>query len=87
MPFHFTTEQQQALSKRLLVQPPPSATAVEAHAFIAQQLRTIENIPIDVLECLEALRLLADDGNIAAQELYMAEREKFGIAAPRHFGL
>jgi hypothetical protein len=87
MPFHFTPEQREALSKRLLVQPPPSMEAVAAHAYIAKQLRTIENIPIDVLECLEALRLLADDGNIAAQEIYMAEREKFGIAAPRHFGL
>lgn len=86
MPFHFTPEQRAALSTRFIVQPPPSMDAVAAHAYLAKQRRTIEGIPIDVLECLEAIRLLAEQGNIAAEHLYLAECEKLGIERPRYFG-
>jgi hypothetical protein len=85
VPFHFTEEQRQALSSRLIVQPPPSAAAVERHADIARQRKRIEGLPIDVLEALEALRLLAEQGNLVARELYSIERERLGIDRPLHF--
>lgn len=87
MPFHFTPEQQRALSTRLIVQPPPTMSAIEAHQDLARQRKTIEGLPIDVLETLEAIRLLAEQGNQVAKELYEVEREKLGIDKPRHFGL
>lgn len=86
MPFHFTPAQRAALSTRLIVQPPTTQAQVERHADIARQRRRIEGLPIDVLEALEALRLLAEQGNKVAEMLYMDEREKLGIDRPRHFG-
>lgn len=86
MPLHFTEEERRALSRRLLVQPPPSEDAVRAHQEIQRQLGRIEGLPIDVLETLEAIRLLAEQGNKVAEELYMSERERLGIDLPRTFG-
>ena len=86
MPLHFTPEQRRALSNRLIVQPPPSLDAVAQHRLIADQRRRIEGLPIDVLETLEAIRLLAEQGNRVAKELYEEERERLGIDRPAFFG-
>lgn len=87
MPMTFSEAERKALSKRLLVQPPPSLDAVRQHRLIHDQLKRIEGLPIDVLETLEAIRLLAEQGNEVAKDLYDTEREKLGIDRPRHFGL
>lgn len=86
MPIHFSEAERRALSTRLIVQPPASAREVERHQELARQRRRIEGLPIDVLETLDAIRVLADSGNKVAQELYMVEREKLGIDLPKTFG-
>lgn len=85
MPLHFTEAERQALSKRLLVQPPANRAQVEAHQAAQSRLKTIEGLPIDVLETLEAIRILAEQGNLVAQALYETERIKLGIDRPRRF--
>lgn len=87
MPMTFSEEERKALSTRLLVQPPPSLDAVRQHQLMADQIKRIEGLPIDVLETLEAIRMLAESGNRVAKELYEVERERLGIDVPRHFGL
>lgn len=85
MPLHLTEAERRALSNRLIVQPPASASVVETHQEVARQLKRIEGLPIDVLETLEAIRILAEQGNEVAKVLYDVEREKLGIDRPRHF--
>lgn len=41
-----------------------------------------EGIPFDVLMTLEAIRQLAEQGNLAAKVLYEEERKKLGIDKP-----
>jgi hypothetical protein len=41
-----------------------------------------EGIPFDVLMTLEALRQLADQGNLAAKMIYDSERIRLGIDRP-----
>jgi len=85
LPLHFSEAERRALSTRLLVQPPASMREVERHQELARQRGRIEGIPIDVLETLDAIRMLAEQGNQVAKELYMVEREKLGIDLPRTF--
>lgn len=44
--------------------------------------RPREGIPMDVLITLEAIRQLADQGNLAAKWLYDRERRRLGIDRP-----
>jgi hypothetical protein len=86
-PLRFTEAQRQALSTRLMVQKPPDAVAQETFAELMRMRQTIENIPVDVLFTLEAIRTLAEQGNEVAKRLYWKERERLGIDVPRRFGL
>jgi hypothetical protein len=79
MPLEFTEEQRRALSSRLMLQPPGTEMA-------RLERSRIEGIPADVLATLEAIKLLADQGNRVAQDLYMAERRRLGIDIPSRFG-
>ena len=85
--WHLTPGQRvQVVQGRNLIQPPTEADA----ATVAANMRamtatgsksTIEGIPMDVLMTLEALRQLAEQGNLAAKWLWEQERIKFGISS------
>lgn len=60
--------------ERLIVQPPTPEQRADLEK-VAGRLR----VPIDVLLPLEALRLLADQGNYVAKRLYVGECRKLGI--------
>lgn len=84
--WHLTPAQRaQIVQGRNLIQPPgpddAKAIAANMRAMSATGSRaTIEGIPMDVLMTLEALRQLAEQGNLAAKWLYEEERVKFGIS-------
>lgn len=85
--FRFTEEQRLALSTRHMVQRPPGEAAIASFAELAHRRKTIEGLPVDVLFTLEAIRLLADQGNEMAKRLYWSERVRLGIDTPRQFRL
>jgi hypothetical protein len=70
---------------RQMVQPPgpddAKAIAANMRAMSATG-RGTGGVPPDVLMTLEALRQLAEQGNLAAKWLYEEERAKFGISTP-----
>lgn len=65
---------------RTMIQPPTEEDAkiVRANALA----RPVNGIPVDVLMTLQALRDLADQGNLAAKWLYEEESRKFGLTSP-----
>lgn len=84
MPFTLTEQQRRAmqrrmaLQQRLIVQPPRDGQ-------LLPDIKRIQGLPIDVLLTLEAMRQLAEAGNVVAGDLYAAERVRLGIDVPRHF--
>lgn len=75
MPLFLTEKQRLRLQSRLLIQPPGPGQSLP-------DIGRIRAMPNDVLLALEALRNLAEQGNIVAQDLYMSERKKLGIDQP-----
>ncbi len=65
---------------------PPTPDEGRAVAAVARETqgRRVEGIPLDVLMTLEAVRQLAEQGNLAAKWLYEQERERLGIDRPLH---
>jgi len=74
MPLELTESQRLALQTRLIVQKPPPGMTLD--------IVRINGLPSDVLFALEALRLLAEQGNQVAAYMYDDERKKLGIATP-----
>jgi hypothetical protein len=73
MPLRLTRRDAKRLTlNRQLVQPPSPGSALPS-------LGQSEGIPGDVLLTLEALRQLADQGNLIARAIYERERERLGI--------
>lgn len=82
MPLNFTEQQRRMLSTRLMVQAPKGIPVAE----LAHQRRSIEGLPTDVLMTLEALLVLAEQGNEIAQNLLTTERKRLGIDR-RHYSI
>jgi hypothetical protein len=81
-----TRHQLEHLRTRLQVQPPGPDTN-NGIAEMMERGKRLQGIPGDVLFTLEAIRLLAEQGNAVAAELYQSERIKLGIDRPSfHFG-
>lgn len=81
--WHLTPAQRaQIVQGRNLIQPPgpDDAKAVAFNMRMMGRTGTGTGIPADVLFALEALRQLAEQGNLAAKWLYEEERRKFGIS-------
>jgi len=82
-----TPHQRAHLSTRLMLKGPANATPAE----IAAHRRTIDGflngLPGDVLFALDALRLLADQGNEVAAYMLDRETQRLGLTRPTHFGL
>lgn len=86
MPFTLTEEQRRALSTRLMPQPPLDVPPVELARMRAAMRRRIEGIEAGDLVRLEALLLLAEQGNELAKRLYTASCEHFDITPRSYFG-
>jgi hypothetical protein len=84
-PFRFTEAQRRALSTTTMLQKPPSAEARDQFLQLLERRKTIEGIPTDVLFTLEAVRQLAEQGNMVAEQLYWSERVRLGIDVPKTF--
>jgi len=82
-PFRLTEAQRQALSTTMMLQKPPDEGYANEFAAFMRRRKTIEGIPIDVLFTLEAIRMLAEQGNEVAKNLYWAERVRLGIDIPK----
>ena len=84
--WHLTPAQRaMVVQGRNMIQPPgpddAKAIAANMRAMSATG-RGTGGVPPDVLMTLEALRQLAEQGNLAAKWLYEEERAKFGISTP-----
>lgn len=79
-----TPHQLAHLRTRLMVQPPGPDNMPESMEAITERSRRITGIPPDVLLTLEAIHLLAEQGNIAARWLYEQERIRLGIDRPSY---
>jgi len=79
--------QRRALATRLMVQPPRSLADIAEFQRYSRSVERISGFPSDVLTTLESIYLLADQGNVVAQGLYMSECKRLGIDFGRRFGV
>lgn len=81
-----TPHQKLHLANRLMLQGPLDATPAEVAAHRRSIERNLNGIPGDVLFALDALRLLADQGNVVAADLFDREVARMGLGRVRYFG-
>lgn len=83
---HLTEHQRMHIANRLMLQLPDGLTEAQiiAHRRFLEQ--TFNGIPGDVLFTLDAIRLLADQGNKIAADLFDEESEKLGLTRKSFFG-
>lgn len=79
-----TETQRQALSTRLMLQAPgPTRITVRQLAAIRADLDSrVAGLPPGAFMALDALRLLADQGNQLAADLFDSECRKLGLTRP-----
>jgi hypothetical protein len=80
-PLVLTEPQRRAMATRVMVQGPTTSIPE-----LARSRRRIEGLPVDVLFALEALALLAEQGNDIAKKILADERVKLGIDRRSFFG-
>jgi len=74
-----TPHQKAHLANRLMLQGTLGASPAAIAAHRRSIERNLNGIPGDVLFALDALRLLADQGNIVAKDLFDSEVERMGL--------
>lgn len=75
------------LSTRLMLQAPTNLTPKQIKNIATDLDRRIRGLPPGAFMALDALRLLADQGNLVADTLFDMESEKLGLTRPfRTFG-
>ena len=79
MPLEFSERERRALSTRLMVQAPPGLTPRQLKSAAAFMDRAVKGLPGDVFMALDALRLLADQGNETAKHVFDEECAKLGL--------
>lgn len=77
--FTLTEHQRVHIANRLMLQLPNDTPVRELAAFRASIEKAVNGIPGDVLFALETLRLLADQGNVVARDLFDDEVERLGL--------
>ena len=84
MPFELTPEQARAFSTRLMPVTPASLGLSERQRReIQRELdNRIKGLPPGAFMALDALRLLADQGNVTAAYLFDLESKKLGLTRP-----
>lgn len=77
-----TEQQRKQLSTRLMIQAPKDLTPRQI-ANIARDLDSrVKGLPPGAFMALDALRVLADAGNIVADTLFDQETERLGLTRP-----
>lgn len=84
MPFELTEAQARAFSTRLMLQRPElfGISEREQKRIAAELDRRVKGLPPGAFMALDALRLLADQGNVTAAFLFDHESEKLGLTRP-----
>lgn len=81
--FRLTEAQRRALSTRLMLQNPrPDMTAKQMAAIRADLDSRVRGLPTGAFMALDSLRLLAEQGNIVARDLFDSESERLGLTRP-----
>jgi hypothetical protein len=87
VPLTLTPHQRLHLQNRIMLQSPKEASPAEIAAHQRGLERSLNGIPGDVLFALDALRLLADQGNVVARDLFQMEIERMGLTQVRYYGI
>lgn len=85
MPFELTEAQAKAFSTRLMLQRPDffGVPEKERVKMAAELDRRVKGLPPGAFMALDALRLLADQGNVTAAFLFDRECEALGLTRPK----
>lgn len=81
MPFELTERQAAMMSTRLMLQAPPNLTPRQLANVRRDLDRRVRGLPGDVFMALDALRLLADQGNTIAADLFDMECRRLGLTS------
>jgi hypothetical protein len=80
MPLDLPEHVRREFSTRLMLQLPPSSLTERQKAEVrADMNRVIMGMPGDVFMALDALRLLAEQGNVVAADLFAHECDRLGL--------
>lgn len=82
MPLEFSPHERWLLSTRIMVQAPQGMTTEQIRSTQAFVGRAVKGLPPDVFMMLDALRLLADQGNDIAKALFDRECAALGLTRP-----
>lgn len=83
---HLTPHQRMHLENRIMLQGTKGMAEADVAAVRRTLTRTLNGIPGDVLFALDALRLLADQGNVVAADLFDHEIIRLGLSRKTYFG-
>lgn len=82
MPLTLNEGQRRLLSNKLMLQLPTGIGPRELASVRRDMDRVISGLPGDVFMALDALRLLADQGNVIAADLFDSECRRLGLTRP-----
>jgi hypothetical protein len=82
MPLELTEAQRRALSTRLMAKAPADLSPRQIAAVRHDFDRKVRGLPGDVVMALDSLRMLAEQGNIVAADLFDSESAKLGLTRP-----
>jgi len=77
-----TERQRRQLSTRLMLQLPADLSPRQIKNIATDLDRRVRGLPPGAFMALDALRLLADGGNIVAADLFDSECRKLGLTRP-----
>lgn len=79
-----TEQQRRMLSTRLMLQAPTTLSPRQLAAVRRDLDSRVAGLPPGAFMALDALRLLADQGNVVAADLFDSESRKLGLTRPFH---
>ena len=82
MPLELTPLQAAQLSTRLMLQAPRDLTPSQIAAVRRDLDRVVRGLPADVFMALDAMRLLAEQGNAVAADIFDYESRRLGLTRP-----
>lgn len=82
MPLELKEHQRRLIANRLMLQLPNGVSPREVARVRADLDRRVQGMPGDVFMALDAIRLLADQGNAVAKDLFDSECAKLGLTRP-----
>lgn len=79
MPLEFTDQQRKQLATRLMLQHPRDLSPAQVAAVRKDLDSRIKGLEPGTFMALDALRLLAEQGNTVAADLFMDESDRLGL--------